>query len=301
MKKKAVRIAIALLALLVVAASQAAAAQSEMLVSTAQLAASLKDPKLVLLQVGFNSKAYDAGHIPGARLVLWKDIAVTRNGAANQPIGNQMPPTEALRAALEKVGVSDDSRVIIYGDVPLPATYIYYVLDYFGQKNHAVFMDGLDKWTAEKRPVDKVVPTVTPGKLTGKPRTELAVDLATAQKMVAEKKVLFVDARPADHFSGATVFPDTPRGGHIPGAKNVFWMSTLATKDSPTLKSAADIKALYQAAGIKPDQEVVTYCRSGLQATHAYFTLKLAGFRPIGIFNGSFGEWSQAPGTVVEK
>jgi len=301
MKKKTVRIAIALLALLIVVASQAAFAQSEMLVSTAQLTASLKDPKLVLLHVGFDRKAYDNAHIPGARFVLWKDITVTRNGAANQPIVNQIPPFETLRAALEKVGVSDDSRVIIYGDFPLPATYIYYMLDVFGQKNHAIFMDGLDKWTAEKQAVDKLVPTVTPGKLTGKPRTELMFDLAAMQKIVAEKKVTLIDARPPDHFSGATVFPDTPRGGHIPGAKNVFWMSTLATQTSPTLKSTADIKALYQAAGLKPGDQPLIYCRSGLMATHDYFTMKLAGFQPLGIFNGSFGEWSQASGTPVEK
>jgi thiosulfate/3-mercaptopyruvate sulfurtransferase len=293
------KIVCAIIALLFFAVSFAssqpvAASPSEMLVSTDQLAASLIDPKVVILHVGFDRKEYDSGHIKGARFVLWKDITVTRNG-----IINQLPPVDALRAALEKVGVGDDMRVIVYGDAPLPETYVYYVLDYLGHSRHSILDGSLDKWKAEKRPVDKLSPTVAAGKLTPKLHPELVVDLPTVQKIVSEKKIALIDARPPDHYSGAAALEGIPRGGHIPGAKNVFWMQTLASKTSPKLKSATDIKALYEAAGLKVGEDVLVYCRTGLMATHDYFTLKLAGFRPM-IYNASFTEWSNTSGTPVE-
>jgi thiosulfate/3-mercaptopyruvate sulfurtransferase len=66
------------------------------------------------------------------------------------------------------------------------------------------------------------------------------------------------------------------------------------------LKPVAEIGALYETAGLKPGTEVVTYCRTGLIAKHAYFTLKMAGFRPI-VYDGSFMEWNNAAGTAVDK
>jgi len=33
------------------------------------------------------------------------------------------------------------------------------------------------------------------------------------------------------------------RAGHIPGARNVFWMENLASKDNPVLKTAPEMLA----------------------------------------------------------
>jgi thiosulfate/3-mercaptopyruvate sulfurtransferase len=50
---------------------------------------------------------------------------------------------------------------------------------------------------------------------------------------------------------------------------------------------------------VKRGKNVVVYCRTGVQASHDYFTLKLLGFKPV-LYEGSFFEWSNAPGTPVE-
>ena len=268
----------------------------KMLVTTDWLSEHLSHADLVLLHVGADRTNYDAGHIPGARFVNWQSVTAIRNG-----VPNQMPAAAELKAAFEKVGVGDGSHVIIYGDTPLLAAEVYFELDYLGHGSHAALLDGLlEKWKAEKRPLSKDAPQIKPATLTATAHPELLLDMAAVEKMAAEKKVVILDGRAPDQYTGKTPGDGIKRGGHIPGAKNVFWMQTLVSKENPILKPVEDIRALYQAAGLKPGDPVVVYCRTGPIATHEYFTLKLAGFRPQ-VYMGSFMEWSNAGTTRVES
>ena len=82
-----------------------------------------------------------------------------------------------LIEALEQAGVSDDSRVVLYGDVSvLPATRAYFTLDYLGHGDHASLLDGgLPKWSAESRPLSKEQPAAQMGSFTPRPRPEVAM------------------------------------------------------------------------------------------------------------------------------
>ena len=293
--KHIIHIAIVLCLFVGVGVSQAKTGSAEMLVQTDWLVAHLNDPGLVILHVGIDRSAYDGGHIAGARFVDWSDITVARNG-----VPNQLPAAEVLQTALERVGVGDNAHVIVYGDTPLLAAHAYFALDYLGHANQSMLDGGLAKWKAEKRPLSKAPPTVTAAKLTIQPHPELLADLEAVQKMVAEKKVPMIDGRPPEQFSGASPGDGIKRGGHIPGAKNVWWVQTIVSKENPVLKPIAEIRALYEAARARPGEDVLVYCRTGPIAMHEYFTLKLAGFRPV-LYNGSFMEWSNAAGTAIES
>ena len=216
-------------------------------------------------------------------------------------VPNQLPPPADLKGTFERLGIGDGSRVIVYGDTPLMAAHVYFAFDYLGRGGNDAVLDGLlEKWKAEKRPLSKELPEVKPAVLTVTPHPELLVDMAAVQKIAAEKQVVILDGRAPDQYTGKNSGDGIRRGGHIPGAKNVFWMQTLVSKDNPTLKPVGEIRALYEAAGLKPGDPVVVYCRTGPIATHEYFTLKLAGFRPQ-LYNGSFMEWSNAGTTPVES
>ena len=45
----------------------------------------------------------------------------------------------------------------------------------------------------------------------------------------------------------------------------------------PRLRSADELRARYVALGVAPDDVVVAYCRTGLQASYTYFVLAYLG------------------------
>jgi thiosulfate/3-mercaptopyruvate sulfurtransferase len=137
------RIRISLLAALFFAfAVFAKSPRDSMVVNTAWLAQHLKDPDLVLLHVG-DKDEYAAKHIPGARYVSLSDIATSDHSATGLIL--EMPPTaEDLRGRLEKLGISNDSRVVVYygKDWVSPSTRVIFTLDYAGLGDRAVLLDG---------------------------------------------------------------------------------------------------------------------------------------------------------------
>ena len=290
--------------LLPLLAAAAPAVRSDMLVTTAWLAQHLKDPKLVVLHVSRDRTAYDAGHIPGARFLALSDIVVTRDG-----ILNELPPAAALKTVLERVGVSDDSRVILYGDASvLPATRAYFTLDYLGRGDNAALLDGgLSKWTSESRPIEKEAPTVKEGRLTPRPHPEVVVninavkDLSFSAVNAPAASPVLLDARTTAEFSGTTAAnAEIPRPGHIPGATDLYWMDTQASKSDMSLLPVASLRKMYESAGVTPDRPVVTYCNTGMQASQSYFTLKYLGY-DTRMYDGSFSEWSNAKDSPVQK
>lgn len=287
----------------IVAVAAAPALRTDMLVSTAWLAQHLNDPKIVVIEVSRDRTAYDAGHIPGARFLALSDIVVTRDG-----ILNELPPAAAIKSVFERAGVSDDSRVILYGDASvLPATRAYFTLDYLGHDAAALLDGGLPKWKSESRPLDKAAPDVKEGRLTPRPRPSVVVeinavkDLSFAATNAPAASPVLVDARTAGEFGGTTAASsEIPRPGHIPGAANVYWMQGQASKDDMTLLPEANLRKLYEASGVTPDRPVITYCNTGMQASQSYFTLKYLGY-DAHMYDGSFSEWSNAKDAAVQK
>jgi thiosulfate/3-mercaptopyruvate sulfurtransferase len=68
-----------------------------------------------------------------------------------------------------------------------------------------------------------------------------------------------------------------------------------------TYKSATELKAMYEALGVTPDREVVTYCQGGYRAAHTYLALRLAGFPRVRNYTGSWKEWGDREDLPIEK
>jgi thiosulfate/3-mercaptopyruvate sulfurtransferase len=277
------------------------AVRSEMLVSTGWLAVRLNDPKVVVLHVARERAHYDQGHVPGARFVAWGEITATRGG-----VPNELAPVAELRKLFERLGVGDDARIVLYGDNSgLSAARAYFTLDYLGHGGRAALLDGgLEKWRAERRPVSTEAPEARPAPFTPRVRAEVVVgldvvrDLSWVAANVAAPDVALVDARPEEEYTGAKPGDGVERGGHIPGAANLFWMRNLISRENPVMRPAAELRKLYEAAGAAAGRKVVAYCRTGGQASHAYFTAKYLGYDVV-MYDGSFYEWSNAEGTPV--
>src|SRR5258706_3839382 len=274
-------------------AAAAPAVRSNMLVTTDWLSQHLNDPKTVVPHIAGNRTAYDAGHIPGARFIALSDLAVTRDG-----IPNELPSDADLKKLLEAVGVSDDSRVILYSDTSaLPATRAYFTFDYVGHGDQAALLDGgLEKWRSEGRSLTKDAAAAAQGRFTPQPKPDLVVQIDAVKPMsskpASSSSEVLLDVRPAADFRGE-------KGSHIPGAVNAYWMENQAGRENQALKSDAELRKLYETLGVTPDKRVVTYCNSGMQASQSYFTLKYLGYN-VPMYDGSMSDCT-AKGAPVEK
>jgi thiosulfate/3-mercaptopyruvate sulfurtransferase len=281
-------VVIVLLCLLCGAFDTPPSARPRLLIETDWLAAHSADNNLIILHVGRDRSTYDSGHIPNARFLAFDKITVTRSG-----IPNQLPSAAQLKAAFEKVGVSDKVQVVLYGDHSgLYAARAYFTLDYLGHGSQAALLNGgLEKWKSESRPLSKEQPTSTPASLTLRPNPKLVVDRRRVKQMLKDPRVILIDARPPDEYSGAKLSDGALRPGHIPGAVNVFWLDNLESAQNPVFKPFSSIQNNYEQAGVGRGKRVVVYCRTGVQASHDYLTLKMLGYKPA-LYDASFLEWS---------
>ena len=275
--------------------------RSEMIVSTAWLAGHLNDPKVVILHVARARAHYDEGHIPGARFGGWDEITATRDG-----VPNELAPVADLQKLFERLGIGDDARIVLYGDNSgLAAARAYFTLDYLGHGERAALLDGgLEKWKAERRAIStdlvepktsRFMPRVRASAVTN---LDVVRDLSWTATNLTSPSVVLIDARPVDEYTGAKPGDGVPRGGHIPGAANVFWMQNVVSRENPALRSAAELRRLYEEAGVQHGRTIMTYCRTGGQASHAYFTLKYLGYDVV-MYDGSFFEWSNTEGAPI--
>ncbi len=229
---------------------------------------------------------YEAGHIPGAVFMDLSDLTDTSN-----PIENMLPPPEKFASRMQSLGLGDGSRIVLYDDSPLKsAARAWWLLTIFGAHEVAILDGGIAKWKAESRPLETGKEALRHRHFTVWKDDK---DVRTKADMLANlhsKAEQVVDARPAGRFTGAE--PDPRPGiasGSIPGSVNIPH-SEFFNADG-TWKSADEIKALFDGAGVDLTNPVVTTCGSGMTAAVVSFAAAVAGGEKVALYDGSWSEW----------
>src|SRR6266850_3633437 len=275
--------------------------REQMLVSTEWLARHLTDSAVVILHVARERADYEAGHLPGARFLAVGQITVTRD-----KVSNELAPVEDLKKVFESLGVGDRTHVVLYGERQgLWAARAWFTLDYLGHGESSALLDGnIEKWRSENRPLTKDALPIKPARFSPHVHPEVLVtlpgvrDLSWEALNTTSPTAVLVNARPPEQYRGEERASDTPRAGRIPGAVDLYWMTTLESKENPRVLPPAELRRLFQSAGIAPERKVVSYCHSGVQGAYAYFIAKYLGYDAT-LYDGSFQEWSSAAGTQL--
>jgi thiosulfate/3-mercaptopyruvate sulfurtransferase len=265
----------------------AGADRQPMLVSADWLSEHLDDPALVLLQIG-EKKDYDKNHIPGAQFLEYESIS-TPHG---QGLMLELPPVEQLVSVFEKLGVSNASHIILYFGTNwvTPTTRVYWTLDYLGLGGRASILNGgLVAWQAAHKTVTADVRPPAKGSITPAPRKEIVADAAWVRSHLNQPAVTIIDARNHEFYNGSKS-DGNPRSGHIPGATNLVYLDVI-DQDNNKFKSTDALKDLFQTAGLKPGNLMVSYCHIGQRATVLYFTAKMLGY-DTKMYDGSWEDWS---------
>jgi thiosulfate/3-mercaptopyruvate sulfurtransferase len=272
----------------------------EVLVDTKWVEDHLNDSKARIAEVDYDPTAnYVLGHIPGSVLLDWKvDI--------NDPVARNILSKEACQELLQRIGVNNDTTLVLYGDFNnWFAAFAFWSLTYYGVKNMKLMNGGRKKWLEEDKSLTKDIPTYPPGNFkSSDPDNNIRVFLKYVSDTLGSK--VLVDVRSPKEFTGEILAPPeyptehAQRGGHIPGAANIPWAQ--AVNEDGTFKSADELTKIYQAKGITPDKEVISYCRIGERSSHTWFVLKyLLGYPDVKNYDGSWTEWGNMINNPIEK
>ena len=273
---------------------------SNVLVSTAWVAEHLKDPKVRVVEVDVDTKAYSEGHIPGAIGWDWgKELCDT--------LRRDIIPKAKFEELMGKSGIGNDTTVILYGDNNnWFAAWAFWQLKIYGHSDVRLMDGGRKKWLAESRDLDQESPKVATASYRAKdPDYSIRAFLPQVQDASSKKSADMVDVRSPQEFTGEILappgLPETcQRGGHVPGAKNIPWAK--ACNEDGTFKSPEDLKSLYGGVGVTGQKPVIAYCRIGERSSHTWFVLKyLLGYKDVKNYDGSWTVWGNLVAAPVEK
>jgi len=236
---------------------------------------------------------FAAGHIPGAvHLDLWGVSLVDTDPA----------PLKAFMWIIDHLfnlrGVSESTPVVVYDEQSgIRAARAFWFLEYFGHPRVQVLDGGFNAWLRAGLPVTREAAPPPKSTWAGKPQDDTIATWRDVHARLGNPGVVLLDTRSDGEYHGTTV--RARRGGAIPGAVHVEWTRNLGPDGA--FKPAAELRAMYEAAGVTPDKEVITYCQGGYRAAHGYLALRLLGYPRVRNYTGSWKEWGDREDLPVEK
>ena len=237
---------------------------------------------------------YDAAHIPGARFFDIDDISDARSD-----LPHMAPPVEKFMSRMRAMGVGDGHQVVVYdGAGIMSAPRVWWLFRLMGHENVAVLDGGFPKWQAEGRAVEDMPPVVKDRHLTVRFQNHLVRDVTQVSQASKLGDAQIIDARAAARFRGEAPEPrEGLRAGHIPGSRNVPFNTLL--NDDKTLKSPAEARAVFEAAGVDLSRPMITTCGSGITASVLALALERIGVDAWSLYDGSWAEWGMFPTVPV--
>jgi thiosulfate/3-mercaptopyruvate sulfurtransferase len=244
------------------------------------------------LESGYDDWA-DA-HIPGSTFAdLIEDLS--RTDDPDYPF--QLPPPAAFAAAVGDLGVSNDSRVVLYDTVDAGnnnewAARLWWMFRVFGHEQVGVLDGGWTRWTREDRPVSTTVTDPDPATFTADYRPELVADAEDVESRLDDGDACLINAlRPSDHAVQ-----------RIPNSENVpaVGEEAVITGDG-TYQPEETLRKRFDDVGATDADDVITYCGGGIAASSEALALYQAGVTDAAVYDGSLNEWTADPDRPVES
>jgi len=272
------------------------------LVTTDWVAEHGNDPGVRLVEIDVDTVAYDEGHIAGS--ISWNWTTELQDQLRRDILSK-----EDIEELLGNSGVSNDTRVILYGDNNnWFAAYGLWLLELYGHTNVALMDGGRIKWIAEDRPLTEDEPDIEPTAYTAKdPDPALRAVREEVLAAVRAGGVQLVDVRSPAEYTGQIIAPPgmsetAQRPGHIPGAINMPWAR--AVNEDGTFRSEDELRELYGGAGLdlSGGTPTIAYCRIGERSSHTWFVLHyLLGIEEVRNYDGSWTEYGSIINAPIER
>jgi thiosulfate/3-mercaptopyruvate sulfurtransferase len=227
--------------------------------------------------------------LPGARTVSWEEFSVAEN-----PLKGRLLSSEKLEKKISQLGVKKNGIILVFGD-PLSGwgeegriVWTLRSADY----PHSYWVDG-----GVHKFLDQLKGTNTKGKNTavievkGKyTRASLDIESETLKKEISNAKqpIALLDVREEREYLGETPYGES-RGGHIPGAKWLYYRNFLDSEGF--VRPKTEIIKLLQSKNITPNTNVISYCTGGIRSAWTTSLFLSYGLKAQN-YSGSMWEWA---------
>ena len=260
------------------------------LVSTQWLADHLDDPGVRILDCRWYLRPFDMrngddeyarAHIPGAVHARWDtDLA-----DPDRPDLWMLAGPERFADAMASRGIGDDTFVVTYDDQHVTvAARVWWALRVYGHTDVAVLDGGINKWQAEGRPTDEVVPSRPRAHFTPRFNPDLYASHRQVRAAVGTTTRL-VDGR----MAGAR----QQDGGDIPGS--IVAPGIEFTGVDGTWAEPDEARRRLTEAGARAPEPTIAYCRGGVGACGTALAYAIAGYYDVAVYDGSWTEWITDP------
>ncbi|HEV8583401.1 MAG TPA: rhodanese-like domain-containing protein [Methylomirabilota bacterium] len=256
--------------------SRGPTAPDDVLVSTAALEGILRDPAVRVLDVRAAGH-YRARHIPNA---ISLPYALVQDGESR--IRGKRLPDADLAERFGRAGIGAGHRVVVYDDFDgAQAARIAWMLLYLGHGHVSVLDGGFPRWLAERRPTDErvLVTAAVTFPVDVKPHLEATASFIVER--LAAPGAVVVDVRAPAAYAVA----------RAPKALNIPWRQNLTGGPAPVWKPAADLRVLYEAAGVTRDKTIVVQGDAADLGHLTVLTLRALGYAHVRSYDRSWSEW----------
>ena len=235
-------------------------------------------------------------HIAGATQAhLDRDLSAKDPANAVNGGRHPLPKRELFAQTARGLGINKATQVVVYDRNGVNyCGRLWWMLKWAGHDAVAVLDGGLQAWTAAGGATESgpAQPQLEGDFQLGEPLRRLVLTDDVVAGLGRPTQTL-IDARGAPRYRGDTE-PLDPVAGHIPGALNRPFSDNLGADGH--FKPAAQLKQECDALLAGRDVAgVVHHCGSGVSAVPNALAMELAGYAPVGLYAGSWSEWSRRP------
>lgn len=241
----------------------------------------------------------DAGRnsclIPGAVFLDYKQLV-----RPAPPALALLPDAAALSRVFSQLGLTPQRDVVAYDDEGgARACRLLWTLDTCGHGGRLLLLDGgAQAWRTAGFDFVPAAATPAPSNYPVGDSNAAHADKNYILSHLNNGHTQILDSRSEAEYDGS--LPRANRNGHIPGAINVEWTTSMQNGPGKPLKALNEIQTIFDRAGLDPANEIIVHCHSHHRSAHSYFVLKLLGYPKVRAYSGSWSEWGNMADTPIE-
>ena len=275
------------------------------LVSPLWLKKHINDDNLVVVDCVYDHNAYTRAHIPGAIMRLGSPYI--KSVDKNSELKLHLPTAREFDKLMEDMKISADKTLVCYDEWgSYWSTRFWWIASHYGHSKVKVLNGGWQGWLSAGLPISNKTNTLKNhnGRFCSVPQKNSIVSKDELLDNYESPDWVVIDVRSDGEYLGSEP-EENKRHGHIPGAIHIEWKRLVTNSyDMEGLRAflpREKLLSILTKNGIISEKTVVTYCQSGVRASHTAFILKVLGFPDVRVYDGSMKEWANLNETPLTK